>query len=362
MLDLIENNLSQIKQKYKSISSSLGKNNIMDRLTQLDSLLAKSEIYTDIEKSKPLLKEQSVLNEKLNKIIKAEQSISDIEIAIEFYKLGEKSFENQFNELLKTSQNLVDELYLEKLYSGEYDEQDVLLEIHAGAGGEEAQDWADMLGRMYTKYASLMGYEVEMIYRLAGDGAGSKSISFILSGQHCYGNLKTERGVHRLVRLSPFDANNRRHTSFASVEVSPIVDSDVDIEINPADLKVDTYRSSGAGGQHVNKTESAVRITHIPTGIVVACQNERSQVQNKEQAMKMLKAKLIEKQEQEKEKERQKTLSSQKKIEWGSQIRSYVLHPYNMVKDHRTNLSTSDTDGVLDGEIQPFIIEFLKMF
>ena len=233
--------------------------------------------------------------------------------------------------------------------------------IHAGAGGEEAQDWVDMLTRMYQRYFSNMNYSFSIIDRTPGDGAGTKSITMIVEGKHCYGNMKCERGVHRLVRISPFDANKRRHTSFASVEVSPILEQSGNIEINPADLKIDTYRSSGAGGQHVNKTESAIRITHIPTGIVVACQNERSQVQNKEQAMKMLISKLVEREEKRQFEEKQKQLSTQKKIEWGSQIRSYVLHPYNMVKDHRTDLSTSDTTGVLDGEIEPFIVEFLKI-
>ena len=212
----------------------------------------------------------------------------------------------------------------------------------------------------YTRFAEKSGLDCKMVDYLYGDGAGYKSVTLLIEGTHAYGNLKCERGVHRLVRISPFDANKRRHTSFASVEVSPIIDDNTNIEIRPDEIKVDTYRAGGAGGQHINKTESAVRITHIPTGIVVACQNERSQTQNREFAMKMLYSKLAEKAEKEKEEERLKQLGLQRKIEWGSQIRSYVLCPYNMVKDHRTNHETGDTSGVLDGDIKNFIIEKLK--
>lgn len=254
----------------------------------------------------------------------------------------------------------VENLYEETLYSGENDNQSAIVELHSGAGGEEAQDWTDMLRRMYVGFAEKNGLDVKVLDYLYGDGAGYKSVTLLVEGEHAYGNLKCERGVHRLVRISPFDANKRRHTSFASVEVSPVVSDTTKIEIKPDEIKIDTYRSGGAGGQHINKTESAVRITHLPTGIIVACQNERSQTQNKEFAMKMLYAKLAEKAEKEKEEEHLKQLGLQRKIEWGSQIRSYVLCPYNMVKDHRTNFETGDTAGVLDGNIKEFIIEKLK--
>lgn len=276
---------------------------------------------------------------------------------------SENASENEWKELeteYKQVKSDIDELYVETLYSGEHDDCDALVELNAGAGGEEAQDWTQMLERMYVRYAEKQGFDVKVLNFLYGDGAGYKSVSLLVEGKHAYGNLKCERGVHRLVRISPFDANKRRHTSFASLEVSPIIEDSSEIEIRPEDLKIDTYRSSGAGGQHVNKTESAVRITHIPTGIIVACQNERSQTQNKEYAMKMLYAKLTEIAEKEKEKERLKQLGLQMKIEWGSQIRSYVLCPYNLVKDHRTNYEDGDTEAVLDGEIQEFIIEKLK--
>ncbi len=249
----------------------------------------------------------------------------------------------------------------ETLYLGEYDDSDALLELHAGAGGEEAQDWTTMLSRMYSMYAEKQGYSCQIVGFLYGEGSLYKSVSMLIEGEHAYGNLKNERGVHRLVRISPFDANKRRHTSFASVEVSPIIEDTTSIEIKAEDLKIDTFRSGGAGGQHINKTESAVRITHIPTGIVVACQNERSQTQNKEFAMRMLYAKLAELREKEKEKEKLKQLGMQMKIEWGSQIRSYVLCPYTMAKDHRTGYEVGDVQSVLDGNIQDFIVEKLKL-
>lgn len=267
-----------------------------------------------------------------------------------------KSFENEFKQAKKS----IESLYIETLYSGENDNCSALVVLHAGAGGEEAQDWTDMLSRMYTRFAEKEGYSTKMLDYINGDGAGYKSVTLLVEGEHAYGNLKCERGVHRLVRISPFDANKRRHTSFASVEVSPIIEETDKIEIRQEDLKIDTYRSGGAGGQHINKTESAVRITHIPTGIIVACQNERSQTQNKETALKMLYSKLAEKAEKEKEEEHLKQLGLQRKIEWGSQIRSYVLCPYNLAKDHRTGHETGDTAGVLDGEIKDFIIAKLK--
>ncbi len=361
IVDNFQEKLNVISQKFASIAGALGKEKIVENLASIDAELMNENVYTDLEKSKALLKSKARLEFSLSKITNVEKAIDDFAVAIDFVKNGETDMLAELDGISKNAEKLTNELYLETLYSDEYDNEDVLLEIHAGAGGEEAQDWCDMLSRMYVKFAGKMGYEITISDKLPGDGAGYKSISFVVSGEHAYGNLKCERGVHRLVRISPFDSNARRHTSFASVEVSPILSDDTKIEINPNDLKIDTYRSSGAGGQHVNKTESAVRITHIPTGIIVACQNERSQVQNKEQAMKMLKAKLTSLEEERKEKEKLENLSTQKKIEWGSQIRSYVLHPYNMVKDHRTLFSTSDTGSVLNGELMDFMIEYLKL-
>ena len=246
------------------------------------------------------------------------------------------------------------------MLSGKYDSYDALITLHAGAGGTEAQDWTDMLYRMYGMYCEKTGFKTRVLDVIDGDEAGLKAITFEVSGVNAYGYLKAEKGVHRLVRISPFDSNARRHTSFASVEVMPKIEDAPDIEIKPEDLKIDTYRSSGAGGQHVNKTDSAVRITHIPTGIVTACQTERSQVQNKESAMQMLYSKLVELQERQEMEKLAEIRGEIKKIEWGSQIRSYVFCPYTMVKDHRTGYESSDVQGVMNGNIQEFINEYLK--
>ncbi len=258
------------------------------------------------------------------------------------------------------SEDKVEKAKIQTLLSGKYDSFDAIVTLHAGAGGTEACDWTDMLYRMYKMYCDKNGFKIKVLDALDGDGAGIKSITFEVDGENAYGFLKCEKGVHRLVRISPFDANARRHTSFASVEVMPKIEEKPDIEIRPEDLKVDTYRSSGAGGQHVNKTESAIRITHIPTGIVVACQNERSQVQNREMAMQMLYSKLVELEEEKEMQEMAKVRGEIKKIEWGSQIRSYVFCPYTLVKDHRTGYEDSNIASVMDGNIQGFINEYLK--
>ncbi len=249
----------------------------------------------------------------------------------------------------------VESLELETMLSGEHDTADAILEIHPGAGGTESQDWAEMLLRMYTRWAENHGFEVEVLDLQDGDEAGIKSATLSIRGSNAYGHLRVERGVHRLVRISPFDAQGRRHTSFASVDVIPDVDDDVDVEIEDKDLRVDTYRSSGAGGQHVNKTDSAVRITHLPTGIVVTCQNERSQHRNREVAMQILRAKLYDLARREAEEKMAQEVGEKKKIEWGSQIRSYVLAPYRMVKDHRTSFEVGNADRVLDGDLDGFI-------
>lgn len=285
----------------------------------------------------------------------------DILFLLELLELEEDA--NSFDELNKKLDSFgefIEENTIATLLSGEYDGCNAILTLHAGAGGTEAQDWASMLFRMYNMYCEKNGFTLKVLDSLDGDEAGLKSITFIVEGEKAYGYLKAEMGVHRLVRISPFDANKRRHTSFASLEVMPEIDDSVDVKINMDEIRVDTYRSSGAGGQHVNKTDSAIRLTHLPTNIVVTCQNERSQIQNREMAFKILKSKLIALKMEEREKNLKEIKGDIKKIEWGSQIRSYVFCPYTMVKDHRTNFECSDVYGVMDGNIKPFILDYLK--
>lgn len=317
--------------------------------------------FDDAKKVSKVGRELKLCEYKLEKSNRMESQIENAKAYLEL--LNETDDNSLFAELKTLLSELEEELEnarLETLLSGKYDSYNAILTIHAGAGGTEAQDWANMLYRMYCMYAEKNNFKVSVLDVLDGEEAGLKSITFSLSGEFAYGYLKAEKGVHRLVRISPFDANARRHTSFASVEVMPEIEEAPDIVIRPEDLKIDTYRSSGAGGQHVNKTESAIRITHIPTGIIVACQTQRSQVQNKETAMKMLYSKLVEKQESEEMEKLANIRGDIKKIEWGSQIRSYVFCPYTMVKDHRTNFETSDVQGVMDGDLQGFINEYLK--
>lgn len=292
---------------------------------------------------------------------RAEKTVIDALDIIELAILeNEESLIIELDKELVSLEKTIEEIRLSSLLKGKYDKLNALLTLHAGAGGTEACDWAEMLYRMYICYAEKRGYKIIELDRLEGDGAGIKSVSFKVEGEFAYGYLKAEKGVHRLVRISPFDANKKRHTSFASLEVMPEIEDDEEIKVKPEELRVDTFRASGAGGQHVNKTDSAIRITHLPTGIVVSCQNERSQTQNREMAMKMLISKLLEKREAERQERDSDIKGEIKKIEWGSQIRSYVFCPYTMVKDHRTGFETSDVSGVMDGDIQGFINDYLR--
>jgi len=319
------------------------------------------EVYTDLAKSQLISKEIASISNKLEKFDKAEKFINDTSDIIDL--LEEENDESLFLEVekgLKDVEGVVEEMRLQALLRGKYDKLNAIMTLHAGAGGTEACDWTEMLYRMYICYCEKFGYSITELDRLEGDEAGIKSVSFKVEGENAYGYLKAEKGVHRLVRISPFDANKRRHTSFSSLEVMPEIIDDEEIKVNSEDIRVDTFRASGAGGQHINKTDSAIRITHIPTGIVVACQNERSQTQNREMAMRMLVSKLLEKREAERMERDQDIKGEIKKIEWGSQIRSYVFCPYTLVKDHRTGFETGDVDSVMNGNIQGFINDYLK--
>lgn len=330
------------------------------RVSELDQITSQPEFWNDGEKAQSILKEQSSLRGIIDSWEKHKADLEEARFFLDVAK-DEKSEEALGEAAVKVAEvtQAMAETELAQILGGPDDRRNAIVTLHPGAGGTEAQDWADMLLRMYLRWADRRGYRKEILEYQPGEEAGVKSVTFTVEGDYAYGYLKAEAGIHRLVRISPFDANSRRHTSFASVFVYPEVDDTIKIEINEADLRVDTYRSSGAGGQHVNKTDSAVRITHNPTGIVVACQNERSQHKNRAMAMKILRSRLYEL-EIEKQKEKMETYHKTKKdIAWGSQIRSYVLHPYRLVKDHRTNIEVGNADAVLDGDIDRFIQGYL---
>jgi peptide chain release factor 2 len=330
------------------------------RIDELNRLTTQPEFWNDADKAQTILKEQSSLRNVLDSWQKHRADLEEARFFLDVAK-DEKS-EEALNEAASKVAAVGKEMAqteLTQLLGGPDDRRNAIVTLHPGAGGTEAQDWAEILLRMYLRWCDRRGYRKEILDYQPGEEAGVKSVTFNVEGDYAYGYLKAEAGIHRLVRISPFDANARRHTSFASVFVYPEVDEDIKVEINEADLRVDTYRSSGAGGQHVNKTDSAVRLTHLPTGIVVACQNERSQHKNRAMAMKILKSRLYEL-EIEKQKEKMETYHKTKKdIAWGSQIRSYVLHPYRLVKDHRTNVEVGNADAVLDGDIDQFIEAYL---
>ncbi len=334
---------------------------MQDKLKELLAEQSKEYFWSDINHAQKINQSISTIQKKINRINTLKEEIEEFNTLLDLIEeVSDKDEAIKASAYLKELEQKVDRLRIDALLKGKYDSHNAILTLHSGAGGTEAQDWAEMLYRMYTRYTERKGYKIKELDILSGDDAGIKSVTFQVDGENAYGYLRAEMGVHRLVRISPFDSNKRRHTSFASLEVVPVIEDDTDIEINNDELRIDTYRSSGAGGQHVNKTDSAIRITHLPTNIVVQCQNERSQLQNKETAMKMLISKLAEKKERERLEESQSIKGDLKKIEWGSQIRSYVFCPYTLVKDHRTNLERSNVNAVMDGEIEDFIIEYLK--
>lgn len=358
----IKNKIKDMRAEMTRAYESINPQKLKERIAELEAVQNADGFWDDAENAKKVSKEISQLQSKIEKF---ERMLAKIDDTLDMVDIVELEASEEEDASLVASVNelasQVESLSLATLLSGKYDSLNAILTLHAGAGGTEAQDWCSMLYRMYTRYVERAGWACTELDYLAGDEAGVKSVTFRVEGDNAYGYLKAEKGVHRLVRISPFDANARRHTSFASLEVMPEIIDTSEIEIRPEDLKVDTYRSSGAGGQHVNKTESAIRITHIPTGIIVACQNERSQIQNREVAMQMLRSKLIEKREREREEEAAAISGQLKKIEWGSQIRSYVFCPYTMVKDHRTNYETGNVQAVMDGDIEGFINEYLKL-
>lgn len=316
--------------------------------------------WDDVQKAQEVTQEAKRVKNKIDKFKSLNERIDDVEVLKELMEENDEETAKEIISEVKALSKEIDTLKIETILSGEYDRNDAILTLHTGVGGSDANDWTEMLLRMYTRWCEKKGYSLETIDYLPGDEAGVKSVTLKVKGEFAYGYLKAEKGIHRLVRISPFNANGKRQTSFASVEVLPELTSDQDIEINPVDLRIDTYRAGGAGGQHVNKTESAVRITHIPTGIVVQCQNERSQFSNRDTAMGMLKSKLIELKERAHKEKIEDLTGELKDMGWGSQIRSYVFHPYSMVKDHRTNVETSNVNGVMDGDIDNFIIAYLN--
>lgn len=322
----------------------------------MENKIHEEDFWDNHESAQKILKEKKSLEDKLNELKSLEDGLSDINVMIEMAEESEsrefcKEIEESFDELDKK----IEAVRIKTLLNGPYDANNAIISVHAGSGGLDAQDWAEMVMRMYIRWSEKMGYKVKMLDNQYADEGGIKSATLSVEGENAYGYLKNERGVHRIVRISPYDSSGRRHTSFASLDVAPEIDEDIEVEINPDDIRVDTFRSSGAGGQHVNKTDSAIRITHIPTNIVVTCQNERSQHQNKENAMRVLKAKLVELAEKEHKDAIDQLKGDYSQISWGSQIRSYVFHPYTMVKDHRTGAEVGNVQRVMDGDLEEFI-------
>ncbi|WP_071027751.1 peptide chain release factor 2 [Peptoniphilus raoultii] len=352
-------------EKANALNDALGLSidieGLRGKIKDLNKKQLESDFWDDNERAQKIIRETNSYQQKVDAYDEISSLIEDANDIITLMEIEDDY--SAYDDLKKCIENIeekVSDFKLQTLLNGEYDGNNAILSIHAGAGGTEAQDWASMLLRMYTRYAQNKNFKVETLDILKEDEAGIKSVTLKISGENAYGYLKGEKGVHRLVRISPFDANKRRHTSFSSVDVFPDIEGDVEVEIKDEDLKIDTYRSSGAGGQHVNTTDSAVRITHLPTGIVVQCQNERSQIQNREKAMHTLKSKLIALAEEERKEKIEDLQGNYSQIAWGSQIRSYVFQPYTLVKDHRTNAEVGDVNRVMDGDLDPFINAYLR--
>lgn len=353
--------IEDIQKRFNELAKVFDERAIEGEIENLESQTAKDGFWDNSQVAQEVLKKLKELKEKYELFKEMKSKIEDMNVGIELADEDEEFAEN-LEEVVEEAKELVEKFELVMMLNGKFDDLNCYLSIHPGAGGTESHDWAQMLLRMYTRWAERKRFEVEEIDIQPGEEAGINSATLLIKGEYAYGFLKYERGVHRLVRISPFDAAKRRHTSFASVNVLPELKDDIAIEIKDEDLRIDTYRASGAGGQHVNRTDSAVRITHIPTGIVVECQNERSQFQNKETAMKILKARLYQLEVEKRQAELQKIQGTLKEIGWGSQIRSYVFQPYTMVKDHRTNYETGNIQAIMDGEIDDFIYSELVFF
>lgn len=331
------------------------------RIAELETEMTDPDFWNDQKAAQKIIDEANDLKELVQTFDKHVVSLEDLEVSYELVKEEEdQELQMELEEELSQLAEALNQFELYMLLSDPYDKSNAILELHPGAGGTESQDWASILLRMYTRWAEKKNFKIETLSYLPGEEAGVKSVTLLIKGHNAYGYLKAEKGVHRLVRISPFDSSGRRHTSFVSCEVTPEIDDDIDIEIKSEDIKIDTYRASGAGGQHVNKTDSAVRMTHIPTNTVVTCQSERSQIKNREQALKLLKSKLYQIEIEKKRAEMNEIRGEQKEIGWGSQIRSYVFHPYSMIKDHRTDLEIGNTQSVMDGDIDPFIDAYLR--
>lgn len=345
-------------KRVNDLKECLNIDSLLSEIKDMEEESNKDDFWQDNKRAKQILKKLNKDKDNVEQVTKLEKWYNDIK---ELLDSNDEEMLEMADEELINADSLLEKMELEILLNGPFDNSNAIIEIHPGAGGTESHDWADMLFRMYIRWCEKNKYKVEILDYLAGEEAGIKSVSFEIKGENIYGLTKSEKGVHRLVRISPFDSSKRRHTSFASVDVTPKFEEDIEIEIKDEEIRIDTYRASGAGGQHINKTDSAVRITHIPTGIVVSCQNQRSQIQNKEYCMNILKGKLYQKMMMEKKQELDKLKGENMANEWGSQIRSYVFCPYTMVKDHRSNYEVSDVRKVMDGEIDGFISAYLKM-
>ncbi|MBU0485263.1 MAG: peptide chain release factor 2 [Proteobacteria bacterium] len=356
----LKQKLQDLKERLLALRSHLELDNKKEQLAELEQLTMARGFWDDGDKAQKIQREQGQLQNLIEEWEECQSFWEEAELLLEM-AIEEKdpATEKEVTLILDKLEERVAESELERMFSGEHDANNALLTIHAGAGGTEAQDWASILLRMYLRWAEDKNFKTDILDQLPGDEAGVKSVTVMISGRNAYGLLRSEMGIHRLVRISPFDASGRRHTSFASVFIFPELDDDIQVEINEKDLRIDTYRASGAGGQHVNKTSSAVRITHLPSGIVVQCQNERSQHRNKDTAMKMLKGHLYEREKKIQAEDQQVLHGDKKEIGWGSQIRSYVLQPYRMIKDHRTGCEMGNVDSVLDGNLDPYIKSFL---